>query len=155
LAGLDVNQGVVVDSYLTTSHPNVLAAGDVAEHRGTVYGVWGPSQYMGDIAGRNAAGLGAEFGGIPRSNTLEVLGLEIFSIGLVEPRDASFRVIEDETDGQYCHFLFRDSYLEGAILLGDTSLTVAVKKAVEDRQDFSALLKTRPTAQDVKSFFEE
>ena len=50
-AGLEVNQGVVVDNLLATSHPNVYAAGDVAEHHGQVYGVWGPSQYQGSIAG--------------------------------------------------------------------------------------------------------
>ena len=32
-AGLDVEQGVVVDDYLLTSHPKILAAGDIAQHR--------------------------------------------------------------------------------------------------------------------------
>jgi NAD(P)H-nitrite reductase len=32
-SGLKVNRGIVVDDYLKTSHPRVLAAGDVAEHR--------------------------------------------------------------------------------------------------------------------------
>jgi nitrite reductase (NADH) large subunit len=56
-AGLEVNGGVVVNNYLTTSHPDVLAAGDVAEHRGVLYGTWGPAQFQGSIAGMNAAGL--------------------------------------------------------------------------------------------------
>ena len=55
-AGLDVDQGIVVDNLLKTSHPDVFAAGDVAEHRGCVYGTWAPSQYQGSIAGMNAAG---------------------------------------------------------------------------------------------------
>ena len=64
-AGLEVNQGVVVDNLLRTSHPDVYAAGDVAEHRGQVYGIWGPSQYQGSIAGMNMAGGSVEFGGVP------------------------------------------------------------------------------------------
>ena len=71
-AGLEVNKGVVVDNHLVSSDPNVLAAGDVAEHHGNVYGAWGASQFQGNIAGRNAAGATAEFGGIPRSHILKV-----------------------------------------------------------------------------------
>jgi len=153
-AGLDVGHGVVVDSRLASSHPNVFAAGDVAEHRGTVYGIWAASQAQGNIAGMNAAGLAAEFGGIPRSNTLKVLGLNLFSIGQVEPPDASFDVIEQELDGRYFRFVFRDTHLVGAILLGDTELTSTVKKFIENREDLSALFRTRPTATDVIHRFE-
>jgi len=149
LAGLEVNQGVIVDNHLVSSHPNVLAAGDVAEHRGTVYGIWGASQYQGSIAGMNAVGLNTEFGGIPRSNTLKVLGLDLFSIGRIEPEDASFEVVEDDRNGEYFRFVFRDSRLIGSILLGDAALTSVVKKVVEEKADFSDVLGKRPTAADV------
>ena len=96
-AGLEVKHGVVVNNHLTTSHPDVLAAGDVAEHKGVVYGLWTASQAQGTIAGRNLAGASAEFGGLPRSNTLKVLGLDMFSIGQIMPEDASFQVIDQET----------------------------------------------------------
>ena len=152
MSGLEVNQGVLVDDHLFTSHPNVLAAGDVAEHRGVVYGIWGPAQYQGSIAGMNAAGLKAEFGGIPRSNTLKVLGLELFSIGQVAPDDGSFTVVEQEAEDRYYRFVFRDEHLVGAILLGDASLTVAVKKTVETKADCSALLAKNPNVEDVKTF---
>ncbi len=153
-AGLEVNRGVVVDNHLRSSHPDVLAAGDVAEHHGTVYGVWGPSQFQGGIAGMNAVGLNAEFGGIPRANTLKVLGLDLVSIGPVAPEDASFRAIDEEGEGAYFRFLFRDSHLVGAILLGDTALTAPVKHAVETREDFSDLLARRPSARDVMAFLD-
>ncbi|MDA8219510.1 MAG: FAD-dependent oxidoreductase, partial [Dehalococcoidales bacterium] len=148
-AGLQVNQGVVVDDHLTSSHPDVLAAGDVAEHRGVLYGIWPAAKYQGSIAGRNAAGARAEFAGIPRSNTLKVLGLDLFSIGQVEPSDGSYEAIEEERDGQFYRFLFRDSLLVGAVLLGDTGLTAKVKRAVENRVDFSALLARHPAGPDV------
>jgi len=152
MAGLEVGRGVVVDNHLVCSHPSVLAAGDVAEHRGTVYGIWGPSQYQGSIAGMNAAGQAAEFRGIPLSNTLKVLGVDLFSIGLIEPEDASYQVVESETDDRYLRFLFRDGRMAGAILLGDTSSATAVKKAVETARDFSGLLGKRPTVEDVHDF---
>jgi len=151
-AGLDVNQGIVVDNLLRTSHPDVFAAGDVAEHRGFVYGTWAPSQYQGSIAGMNAAGANAEFGGIPRSNALKVLQFELFSVGQVEPVDGSYDVIDKEADGHYFRFVFHDSHLAGAILLGDAKLATQVKKAVEGKHDFSALLAKHPDADDVLDF---
>jgi len=155
LSGLEVNQGVVVDNTLTTSHPNVHAAGDVAEHRGQTYGTWSASQSQGNIAGMNAAGLRAEFGGIPRSNTLKVLGLDLFSIGTIHPADGSFRTLDQEADGRYFRFVFHDSFMVGAILLGDTSLTAGVKAAVQNRKDFSGLLRQRPSALDVVDALEQ
>jgi len=154
-AGLDVNQGIVVDNLLKTSHPDVFAAGDVAEHRGCVYGTWAPSQYQGSIAGMNAAGVNAEFGGIPRSNALKVLQLELFSIGRIEPVDGSYDTIEKQADGKYFRFVFHDSHMVGAILLGDTKLATPVKKAVEGRHDFSDLLTKHPAAGDVLDFLVE
>ena len=146
LAGLQVGQGVVVDDRLRASHPDVFAAGDVAEHRGVVAGLWVPAMYQGNIAGMNAAGLEAEFGGIPRSNTLKVLDFDMYSIGLVEPEDASYEVLEEERGGGYARFVFRDCRMVGAILVGDTSLSAAAKKAVEDGADFSAAVGTRKCA---------
>lgn len=149
-AGLDVNQGVIVDNRLCTSHRHVYAAGDIAEHQGVVYGTWGPSQYQGSIAGMNAAGELTEFGGIPRSNTLKVLGVDMFSIGVVTPSDASYTEIVHETsDGKYFRFLFRDSLLVGAILLGDAKLTATVTRLVEGRVDLSNLLQKRPEGREV------
>jgi len=151
--GLEVNQGVVVDNLLTTSHPDVFAAGDVAEHHGQVYGIWGPAQYQGNIAAMNMAGGRVEFGGIPRSNTLKVLGLDLFSIGRINPEDASFRTLAHEADGCYFRFLFRDNRLVGAVLLGDTKLTATVKRAVESGADFSELSAKCRTAPEVIEAF--
>ncbi|NQT88591.1 FAD-dependent oxidoreductase [bacterium] len=144
--GLDVNKGVVVDNHLSGSHPCVLAAGDVAEHRGALYGSWAAAQYQGSIAGLNAAGVGTEFGGLPRSNTLKVLGLDLLSIGQFEPEDGSYDVLEQEEGGTYFRFVFHDGRMAGAILLGDTSLSSPLKKAIEGGEDFSGLLRKSPSA---------
>jgi len=151
-AGLEVNQGVVVDSRLQTSHPNVLAAGDAAEHRGVVYGLWEPARYQGMIAGMNAAGLHSEFGGLPRTNTLKVLGIDLFSIGVITPEDASFTEVAEEQDGAYCRFLFKDSRLVGSILLGDTTVASVTARAVKEGRDCSSVLRKRPTASEITSF---
>lgn len=139
-AGLDVKTGVVVDHLLRTSDPDVFACGDACEHGGVLYGSWAAAQFQGSIAGMNAAGLAMEFGGIPRSHTLKVLGLDMVSVGRFEPEDGSYVVFEDEPREQYRRFVMHDGKLVGAILLGDTRLAAAVTKAMEKGRDFSGVL---------------
>ena len=154
-AGLETNQGVVVNNFLAASHPDVFAAGDVAEHHGQVYGIWGPAQYQGSIAGLNLAGGVVEFGGVPRANTLKVLGLDLFSIGQINAEDASFHAVDRRTEESYFRFVFRDNRLVGAVLLGSAALVAAVKRAVEEKRDFSRLLARCPSAAEVMEFLAE
>lgn len=148
-AGLKVNKGVIVDNGLRTSAPCIFAAGDTAEHLGVLYGNWFVAQYQGHIAGLQAAGLEAEFGGVPRSHTLKVLGLDTFSIGQFTAQDGSYTAVAAEEEGRYLSFVFRDSLLVGANLVGDTTAASAVKKAIEAKTAFSALLEKRPAAAEV------
>jgi nitrite reductase (NADH) large subunit len=143
-AGLNVNQGIVVDDRMQTSDPDVFAAGDAAEHRGILYGTWTPAQLQGSIAGMSAVNSTAAFPGVPRANTLKVLGIDLYSIGLISPENPDDRVVEEEIGENYFCFVFRKNTLAGAILLGDTSIYALVKKAVEEQTDFSALLKAKP-----------
>ena len=154
-AGLEVKQGIVVDDTLQTSHTDVFAAGDVAEHQGMLYGIWGPSQAQGTTAGMNAAGQKIAFAKLPRSNTLKVLGVNLFSIGRISPEAGLDRVIEGEIEGKYTYFLFREGHLAGAILLGDTKLASKIKHAVENQTDLADLLQTKPGIQEVKKYFQE
>jgi len=154
-AGLQVNQGILVNDYLQTSHPDIYAAGDLAEHRGISYGLWGAAQFQGSIAGMNAAVQKTEFGGIPRSNSLKVLGVNLFSIGKFEPDDGSYILIEQEKDDTYERFVFHDTHLVGAILYGDTSRSAHVKKAIETTMDFSKILQTRADISEIWKLLSE
>jgi len=148
-AGLAVNRGVVVDDRLRASHPDVFAAGDVAEHRGVLYGSWAAAQHEGRIAGISAAGAATDFGGLARSHALKVVGVNVLSIGRFEPGDAGFAVVEDEADGRYARFVFHDGRLVGAVLFGDTSAARPVTKAIEQGMDCANLLAKRPTTAEV------
>jgi NADPH-dependent 2,4-dienoyl-CoA reductase/sulfur reductase-like enzyme len=61
-AGLDVDDGVIVDEYLQSSHPDVYVAGDAARFYDPVFGKqrrvehWGQADYSGELAGKNMAG---------------------------------------------------------------------------------------------------
>ena len=148
-SGLKTHVGIVVDDRMNTSHPDVFAAGDVAEHAGVVYGLWGPAQTQGRVAGSNAAGSAAAFTPVPRSNTLKVLGVGLFSAGEIEMSDNVTTEIESEHDGSFTRFLFRDGRMTGTILLGDIRQSSHALRAMEQQTDFTAVLASHPTAIDI------
>jgi NAD(P)H-nitrite reductase large subunit len=148
-AGLTVKKGVLVDNFLRTTNPDIFAVGDVCEHDGILYGAWAAAMYQGKIAGMNAAGVPTEFGGIPRSHLLKVLGKPMLSIGVVTPPDGSYRIVEDFPENGYRMFMFRDSCLVGAVLIGKLKLMKAVRKAIQAQLDMRGILVDKPTAEQI------
>jgi nitrite reductase (NADH) large subunit len=148
-SGLTVKKGVLVDNFLRTSNPDIYAVGDLAEHDGVRYGSWSPAMYMGKIAGMNAAGVPTEFGGIPRSHLLKVLGKPMLSIGTVTATDGSYRMIEDHADNGYRMFMLRDGRLVGCLLIGKLKLMKPVRKGIQARLDLRDLLTPETSAEDV------
>jgi NADPH-dependent 2,4-dienoyl-CoA reductase/sulfur reductase-like enzyme len=61
-AGLDVSNGIIVNEYLQSSHPDIYAAGDVANYPDPFFGKrrrvehWGHAEFCGQLAGQNMAG---------------------------------------------------------------------------------------------------
>jgi nitrite reductase (NADH) large subunit len=139
-AQLEVNNGILVDNSMRTSHSDIFAVGDVAEHQGVIYGTWLPAQVQGAIAGFNAAGGAGSFMGMPRSNNLKVLDVDLFSIGRIVPEDGSYSLYEVQEETGYFLFVFRSGQLVGAILLGDTSMAPKLKKLIEQQRSCSELL---------------
>lgn len=138
-SGLDVGKGVVVDDEMRTSDPAILAAGDLAEHRGVLYGLWPAAFAQGVVAGVNAAGGSMQFAEIPPSNRLKVLDVDLFSIGQFEPADGSYDLFEERGPGTYLRLVCHDGQLVGANLYGDTALAGSVKTAVERRTQLAEL----------------
>ncbi len=61
-AGLKIDNGVVVDAHMRTSHPDIYAAGDIANYPDPYFDTrrrvehWGQAEYTGGLAGGNMAG---------------------------------------------------------------------------------------------------
>ena len=70
-AGLDVSEGICVDSTLQTSHPDIFAAGDVAEFFNPALGTHLRVEHednantMGEMAGRSMAGQAVRYDHLP------------------------------------------------------------------------------------------
>jgi len=62
-AGLAIDNGVVVNEFLQTSHPDIYAAGDICNYPDPFFNRrrrvehWGQADYTGQLAGENMAGL--------------------------------------------------------------------------------------------------
>ena len=67
-AGLAVDNGIVVNEYLQSSHPDIYAAGDVANYPDPFFNKrrrvehWGHAEYCGQLAGQNMAGGQSPYG---------------------------------------------------------------------------------------------
>ena len=88
--GLDLGPrgGVVVNDSLLTSDPDIYAIGEVALHRGMIYGLVAPGYEMADILAANLTGDSREFRGADLSTKLKLMGVDVASFGQYEA-DAS------------------------------------------------------------------
>lgn len=135
--GLTVQRGIVVDDRMASSDPSILAAGDVAEHRGTLYGIWPAGYAQGIVAGCNAGGGKAEFSGLAPSTRIKVLDIDLFSCGQIHPEDASTILHEHERAGVYRAIFCRDGQIVGAVLYGDTAGAGWLKECIESGRQIS------------------
>jgi nitrite reductase (NADH) large subunit len=123
--GLTVERGIVVDDQLLTDDPNIYAVGECAQHRGHMYGLvaplWEQTKVLADhITGRNTR---AAYHGSKVATKLKVMGVEVASMGIVEPQLPDDEVVQfsEPKRGTYKKLIIRDGRLVGGILLGDIS----------------------------------
>ncbi|HET6884322.1 MAG TPA: nitrite reductase large subunit NirB, partial [Pirellulales bacterium] len=125
--GLTVGErgGVVVDDFLETSDPQVLAIGEVAAHRGMVYGLVAPGYEMAETAAANLCGEERTFTGADMSTKLKLMGVDVASFGQHEAPAEVARglVYEDPFGGVYKKLLFSHdgTRLVGGVLVGDAA----------------------------------
>jgi nitrite reductase (NADH) large subunit len=133
-AGVPVNRGVVVDDRMETSIPGVFAAGDVAEHAGRVLGLWPIAAKQGEVAAVNALGGDERLESEIPACILKGAGIELSSIGQVDPGPGDELVVIDNPARQsYRRMVISDGRLAGGLVLGHhpedfSAILAAVKK---------------------------
>lgn len=154
-AGLTVGRGIVIDDRMRTSGPVIFAAGDAAEHRGRVYGIIPAAFEQARVAAYNILGQEMPYGGTMASNTLQVAGLHVTSVGEIDAEGHGFESLVRSVPeaGLYKKIVLQEGRLVGAIWMGikkgasEVSRLVALKKDVEtwkedlleDEFDFSEI----------------
>lgn len=125
--GLAVHErgGVMVDDRLCTTDPRIFAIGEVAWHRGMVYGLVAPGYEMAEIVAANLTGADRRFAGTDLSTRLKLLGVDVASFGDYEADEqrAVPLVHHDPFAGIYRKLLFSPdgTRLLGGMLVGDAS----------------------------------
>ncbi len=117
--------GVQVDDHLRCSVPNVFAVGEVALHRGMVYGLVSPGYEMAEVVAANLCGDSKIFSGADLSTKLKLMGVDVASFGDHETMadDVQSLVLSDPFVGTYKKLFFNASgdRLLGGILVGDAA----------------------------------
>ncbi|MHA1681820.1 MAG: NAD(P)/FAD-dependent oxidoreductase [Promethearchaeota archaeon] len=132
-SGLMVDRCLVVNEYLQTSHPDIYAAGDVAEFQGKSWGIIPAALEQGAIVARHLLGLETEpYAGTTPSNTLKIMDFDLMSTGTAILGDADDEckvfIAKDEEKGIFKKFVVKDDKLIGAILLESKTDEKFVKK---------------------------
>ncbi|MBK8870657.1 MAG: nitrite reductase large subunit NirB [Elusimicrobia bacterium] len=121
-AGLTVNRGIVVSDHLETSDPSVFAVGECVEHRGVCYGLVAPLYDQGRVLAAAITGeKGPPYEGSTPASKLKVMGIELFSAGIVRPvaENTDSVTYEDHLDGVYKKVLLENNRIVGTLLIGD------------------------------------
>lgn len=136
--GLECDKGIKVDEYLGTNLPDVYAAGDVAEFKGTAYGIWPAAMEQGKIAGINMAGGNMVYNGTTMANTLKVAGIDLASAGDIDAENKrESRTFVNEK--AYKKITLDNNHIIGCIMLGDTAGFNKITKAITEKKDVSAI----------------
>jgi nitrite reductase (NADH) large subunit len=137
-SGIHVKRGVIVDHRLQTNVPDVYAAGDTAEFEGRTYGIIPAAMEQAKIAAWNMVTKNQQVytGTIP-SNTLKIVGIDLASLGLVNPEDPRYVEIQkiDKEKGVYKKIVLENGKIVGAILLGARKGVTAIKEMIERETD--------------------
>lgn len=138
--GLEIDKGVKVDDHMKTDLNEIYAAGDLIEHRGRFYGIWPAAMEQGKVAGAAMAGHGVEYLGTVISNTLKVVGIDLFSAGEIDVEGTlESMIIKDEARNTYRKLVIKENVLVGAILLGNIQGSKEIEHAIKVRKDISEL----------------
>ena len=134
-AGLDVDNGVLVDAMLRTSHPDVFAIGDIAKHDHPVLGRrirvehWDNAIEQGKTAAHNILGAGERYVRQPYFFTDQYdLGMEY--VGNVGPDGYDDVVIEGDLAGAFRAFWLKDDVVAAAMQANDWDASDVIKDAV-------------------------
>jgi nitrite reductase (NADH) large subunit len=139
--GLACDKGIMVNDYLETSANGIYAAGDAAEHRGVVSGIWPAAMQQGKVAGANIAGDEVAYHGTTMSNILKVAGIEVAGAGNIDAEGRHEAQIVT-SDTVYKKLVIEDNRAIGCVMVGDTTNFNTITRYITEQRDISALKKT-------------
>jgi len=129
-SSLPINKGIIVNDTLATEVPGVYAIGECAEHAGRTYGIVAPAWEQAAILADLLTGANpqARYRGSKLTTRLKVAGIDVASMGRIDPELDSDEVIQvvETRRGAYRKLVVRGRALVGAMLVGNTAAAAAL-----------------------------
>ena len=138
--GIETDEGILVNSSMQSSNPDIYAAGDVAQGvdfstgKQEVQAIQPTATDHGRIAGLNMAGKGSAHHGTLNMNVLDTVGLVSCSFGLwmgVDGGESASAYNPDEY--QYINLQFDGDHLVGASSVGKTQHIGVLRGLIETK----------------------
>lgn len=150
-------QGIIVNDYMETNIPDVYAAGDVTEWKGTVEGLWDHAMDQGKVAGKNMASQGTEVyrKSIPLT-VFNAFDLALFSMGLVDESQCDTTLLEeDDATGKYTRLFIANQTLVGVISFESVIAAAPYKIVIESQVSLVGLDLQAMSIQEVMAVVKE
>lgn len=136
-AGMKIERGLIVDGSLCCDKKGMIfAAGDVVQYEDMVWGIIPAALDHAKIVARMILGQEPiEYHGTIVSNTLKVMGIDLTSMGVINPpAGQGYEEIRAKSDDgrTYKKFVLKDGKLVGAIVLGSRKEVPRLSKLIKD-----------------------
>jgi NAD(P)H-nitrite reductase large subunit len=135
---IKIEKGIVVDAMCSTSEQDIYAAGDVT----FTAPIWPIAVKQGIVAAYNMVGHRKTIvDSFALRNSMNFLGLECVSLGMIEAPDNTYTVDIIETDKVYKKVIHKDGIVYGAIFVGDISYCGVMQQLIKNKIDISNIKK--------------
>jgi nitrite reductase (NADH) large subunit len=139
-AGLSTNKGILVDEHMRTSYPDIFAAGDAAEFKGSCYGIIPAALDQSKVAAFNVLeDTSIVYRGTIPSTTLKIIGIDLVSIGEINPQKEDYQAVVRKHPEKciYKKLVLKEGKIVGGIFLGDKKDAFVFKKMIDQKIDVS------------------
>lgn len=131
-------RGVCVNDYLQTSDPTIFAIGEIAEHKGTLYGITAAAEQQAAVVAQYLNGdIAAYYNGSTFMNIIKIHGFDLCSIGIpsIPSNQEGYEEITfiDKAKRYYKKCIIYRDRLVGTILIGDKSEFIEFKDLIEKK----------------------
>jgi nitrite reductase (NADH) large subunit len=144
-ADIQTNKGIIVNEFLETSEKDIYAVGDCIEYKNQIWGIIPACMEQSKIVAASVLGLKkVDYKGTTPKNTLKIVGLELTSIGTIDPtkeEGGAWEILKkaDKKDCCYQKLVLKGNKLKGAILFGENKAMSYVYNKMEEEVDRNEL----------------
>lgn len=141
-AGLDVKRGIVVDSAMRTSDPNIWAIGDVAELPGAVSGLWAVGTAQAAVAVAAIFGDTSSYDAPNTLVSLKMSGIDVKGFGTISGDLGAYELIEFDDEPAQTHrkLVIENGHIRGAVFVGPPRTGQYLAAAIASNKSLTPIL---------------